>query len=300
MKFRIGRHINISHGFITAPSYAKSIGCNIMQIFLGAPQRILSKEKSESELKKFAEELKKNGMRVTIHAAYTINLCHPRKNKQYQDSIKSLVRDLMASSIIGKRCLGVVIHMGKNIPANNITDDKALTNYIIGLKEALAKAPENTTIILETGASQGSEIASKIDGLAEIYWGLEEEERNRITFCIDTCHIWASGYDISTKAGVLQFFKQFDKKIGIDKISCIHFNDSKTNLNSNVDRHADLGYGYIKTPGLKAFAQFAKKHRIPIIMETPLDAVNPKTNRDVTFHEEFEKLKNWLDIKHNE
>jgi len=293
-KFRIGRHINITQGFVTAPKYAREINCNIIQIFLCAPEQIFSKAKPEAELKAFGEELKKNKLKAIIHGSYTINLCHQVSSKLHKTSVRALVQDLKAMNTIGKRCIGVIIHMGKNISSNKISDNQAIANYVRGLKEALAATPENTIIILETGASQGTEVGSKIEGLDQIYWLLEDHERDRIKFCIDTCHIWATGYDISSPGGAKEYFKLFDKMIGINKIACIHFNDSKTPLDSHVDRHADLGYGFIGLSGLKTVVKIAYKHKIPIIMETPLDAVNPKTNQDVTFEEELAKVKSWL------
>ncbi|QGR54057.1 AP endonuclease family 2 [Moumouvirus maliensis] len=293
-KYRIGRHINISSGFVSAPEYAETLGCSIFQVFLGAPQQVLSKARQNDELVKFSQELSKRNLKMVVHGSYTINLCHPEKSKKFQASLKSLVQDLNASAIIGSRCLGVIIHMGKNIPENKLTIKQAIGNYVTGIKKALEQTPDSTTIILETGASQGSEVASKIEGLEQIFNGLNDEERQRVRFCIDTCHIWATGYDISSPTGVKRFFREFDKKIGIEYISCIHFNDSKTGLESRVDRHADLGYGEIKESGLMAIAQYARKNNIPLIMETPLDAVNEKTNRDVTFSEEFKKVKSWI------
>ena len=293
-RFRIGRHINTSHGFTTAPAYADSIDCEVLQVFLGNPQAINSKPKQEKDLIKFSSELNKYKLKMVVHSSYTINLCHPPKSKQFQASVRSLVRDLNATHIIGKRCMGVVIHMGKNIKANNITNQQAIRNYIRGLKKALSETPDDTIIILETGASQGTEVGSKIDGLEEIYWALDAKQRRRVKFCIDTCHIWATGYDISTRVGVRKFFNEFNRAIGIDRIACIHFNDSKTGLDSNVDRHADLGHGHIKSVGLKAVLKFAQKHKISVIMETPLDTVNPKTNKDVTFPQELAKIKKWL------
>lgn len=293
-RFRIGRHINTSYGFVTAPAYADSLGCEVLQVFLGNPQSVNSKPKKEKDLEEFAAELIKYKLKMVVHGSYTINLCHPPKSKQFTSSVKCLVQDLNASSVIGKRCMGVIIHMGKNIKANNITDQRAIRNYIRGLKKALAETPEDTTIILETGASQGTEVGSKIDGLEEIYWALDASERQRVKFCIDTCHIWATGYDISTVKGVKKFFGDFDRAIGIDRIACIHFNDSKTDLESNVDRHADIGHGFVGSIGLKAVLRFAQKHRIPIIMETPLDTVDHRTNKDVTFPQELAKIKGWL------
>lgn len=293
-RFRIGRHINTTHGFTTAPAYADSIGCEVFQVFLGSPQAVNSKPKKEKDLVAFSLELTTYKLKMVVHGSYTINLCHPPKSKQFQSSVKALVRDLTATHTIGKRCMGVIIHMGKNIKTNNITDQQAIRNYVRGLKKALAETPDDTHIILETGASQGTEVGSRIDGLEEIFWGLNLEERKRVKFCIDTCHIWASGYDISTKAGAKKFFVEFDKAIGVDRIACIHFNDSKTGLNSNVDRHADIGRGHIKSTGLKAVLKYAKKRKIPVILETPLDTVDSKTNRDVTFPQELKRIKRWL------
>ncbi len=293
-KFRIGRHIGISYGFATIPQYARQIGCDIFQIFLGAPQRIITKAKQDAELIKFGSELETHDIIMVVHGSYTINLCHPTTSLKFKASVKALVQDLRSTALIGPRCLGVIIHMGKNIPDNKITDDAALSNYVMGLEAALDITDDSTTIILETGASQGSEVASHLDELSEIYWRVSKNKRHRIKFCIDTCHIWASGYDISNKKLVGQFFKEFNDKIGIENINCIHFNDSKTPLNSNVDRHADLGYGYIKLDGLRAVFNFAKKHHIPIITETPLDAVNPKTNRNINFKDEMDLMKSWL------
>ena len=294
-EFRLGRHINTSSTFVATPWYAKSLGYNIFQLFLCVPYRTsVSKNKQDEQLIKFGEELVKRNMILVVHGSYTINLCHPANSTKFKASIKLLIHDLNSIALIGNNCLGVVIHMGKNIPANALSDDAALNNYVVGIQTALAATPPSTNIILETGASQGSEIGSKIDPLAEIYHKLTKSQQNRITFCIDTCHIWATGYDISNPAGVKKFFAEFDDKIGINKISCIHFNDSRTPLNSHVDRHADLTYGHIGVAGLKAIAQFAKKNNIPLITETPLDAVNPKTNKDVTFEEEIATVKSWL------
>lgn len=293
MVFRLGRHINISSGFTTAPEYGHSLGCNFIQIFLGSPQRIISKMRSENELKTLGKELDKYKMKMVIHGSYTINLCHPHGNSIFKSSVKSLVQDLDSSVIIGSRCIGVIIHMGKNIKSNGISDDEAIDNYINGIKQALEQS-NGGTIILETGASQGTEVGSKINGLVAIYDGLTKEEKKRVMFCIDTCHIWATGYNISDIKGVMKFFNRFDRYIGIDKISCIHFNDSKTAVNSCVDRHADLGYGFIGVEGLKRVAKFAYDNNIPLLMETPLNAVNSKTGKTIDTPDEIKKVKKWI------
>lgn len=274
---RIGRHISISDGIVTTPDFANSMEYSIYQIFLGTPRQVLSKPRTDEELIKLGKKLKKLKINIVIHGSYTINLCQPKNSAKFQVSLKSLIQDLNATQLIGSsKCLGVIIHMGKNIKENKISDEQAIKNYVIGLKKALMATDPNTRIILETGASQGTEIASKIDGLSDIYWKLTKKERARIYFCIDTCHIWATGYDISNKKGVKKFFDEFEEKIGIDKIICIHFNDSKTDLGSCVDRHADIALGKIGGRGLRAVAKFAQKNDIPIVMETPLKLLSPQ------------------------
>ena len=293
-EFKLGRHISIGQQLSNTPFYAKNLGYDIFQIFLSVPQKILTKARQKDVLIEMGKELNKYRIKMVVHGSYIINLCHDKNSKKYDLSLKSLIQDLNATNDIGRNCLGVIIHMGKNIPENKLTNEQALNNYIVGIKDALSQTPDSTCIILETGASQGSEIGSKLNGLSEIYWNLTNHERNRIMFCIDTCHIWATGYDISDKIGVKTFFEKFNDKIGLEKIACIHFNDSKTDLNSHVYRLADLGYGFIKAPGLKAVARFAKKNNIPLIMETPLDAINIKTNKEITLEEELKTVNLWL------
>lgn len=292
--FRIGRHFKIGNGMSTIPQEAYQNGYKIFQIFLNSPKQYAIDKKNESELKLFSTELEKYDLYFVIHGSYTINFCQPTTSNLFNMSLKSLINELYSANIIGKRCLGVIIHMGKNVVSNNITVKQAMENYVSGLRSTLEKTPHNTTIILETGASQGTEVGSKLEDLFKIYSLLTKDEKKRIKFCIDTCHIWASGYDISNYEKVKEYFSLFDKYFTLERVACIHFNDSKTILNSHVDRHADLGYGYIGNDGLKYFCQLAQKNNIPIIMETPIDEVDMSTNRDITFEDEYNKIKSWI------
>ncbi len=287
-----GRHISISHGFTAAPKYAYDIGCTYFQIFLGSPKLILHKKRAKKDLLEFRKQLKKLDLRMVIHGSYTINLCNPENTKKKIDSVKSLIQDLNEASLIGNRCSGVIIHMGKNV-GKKLSCDEAYQNYVDGLKEVI-NSTDSGTIILETGASQGTEIANDISGLARIYNSLDEEEQERIMFCIDTCHIWASGYDISTLKGVDNFFEEFNQEIGMDKIICIHLNDSRNKCNSHVDRHADLGYGEINIRGIKRVIKIAYQNNIPLIMETPLCMVDPETQHEASHEEQMMLISNLI------
>jgi deoxyribonuclease-4 len=280
---RIGTHLSTQKGLLTIPEFAYNSKCTSFQIFLGSPRRLINKPRSNDELKTFGKLLKKFNIKMVVHSNYTINLCHPHKSSKFTMSFNALLQDLKSVELIGKSCYGVVVHMGKRL---DMPVKKAMDNYINGLKKLIAKT--SSTIILETGASQGTEIASKIEGLSTIYWALTDDERKQVKFCIDTCHIWATGYDISNADGVNDFFVEFDKQIGIKKIVCFHFNDSKNENGSCVDRHADLEHGKINKNGLKEVARFANKHNIPLITETPYDT------KDITFEIERKKIKKWI------
>ena len=296
-KFRIGRHISTSRGLLSAPVYGEKIGCQIIQIFLGSPTQAVSRPRTDAELVALGKELKSYKMKLVIHGLYTINLAHQPSSSRFRTSVRALEADLKACHIIGARCIGVIIHMGKNVSDEHISEKKAMFNYAHSLKVVIQqtnKAGIFTPIILETGAGVGSEVGSRMNELKFIYDQLNTEEKSRIKFCIDTCHIWAAGYDISTKESVKKFFSNFNKLFGVDRISCIHLNNSQAPLGSKVDRHADLQYGLINIAGIEAIVEIAYKHKIPIIMETPLDSFNRKTKADITFQDEFELVNGWV------
>jgi deoxyribonuclease-4 len=293
-KTLIGRHIAMNQGFVMSADISKKLGYNIFQIFLNSPTTILSKSKNKEILDELKRRIYAYDLIMVIHGSYTINLCHPPTSLKFKASIQNLVADLKSSVILGDRCLGVIIHMGKNMPENKISTKHALDNYVEGIKLALDSSPKDAILILETGAGQGNEVGSLIDGLGYIYNNLPAQYKSKVKFCVDTCHIWAVGYDISTEKGVDDFFSKFSKEIGLDKIACVHFNDSKAPLGAKVDRHADLSYGKIGSEGLKALALFAVEHNFPLIMETPLSAINMATNRDVTELEEKSLLESWI------
>lgn len=283
----LGRHISIDNIIETIDAY----GYNIIQIFLVSPHKISPNKKKKEELLKIKTILKQKKILLVIHGSYAANLSHPDGSYKKKMSIKSLVQDLISSSIIGKRCIGVIVHMGKNVATNNIPEAEAIQNYIDGINDVLFNSPVETTLIIETGASQGTEIPSNISQLANIYHAIIQKKR--IKFCIDTCHIWASGHNIGTKIDAKKYFKKFNSKIGINKIACIHFNNSKTALGSKIDRHADLEYGLISSEGLQTVAKIAKHYSIPLIMETPLESFNKKTNTIITESDEIKTILKW-------
>ena len=127
----------------------------------------------------------------------------------------------------------------------------AFDNYIASVNKICEEKNSNSLLILENSAHQGTEIGYSIDHLARIYDGITEENRAKIGFCLDTCHAFAAGYNFCEEDGVTGFFEEFEEKIGLEKVVCIHLNDSKKKCNSCVDRHERLGVGMIGLDGIK-------------------------------------------------
>ena len=267
MDLRIGGHLNLHGNFTETPLYAPSVGYTIFQVFIANPRGLNFRERDEEEFRQFSANLQVSDTMMVIHACYTINLCHPQGSARWASSVAATIYTLQGAVAIGTRCIGAIIHMGKNVKDLAINDGEAMVNFVRSVDYILTRT--EGTLILETGAGQGTEVGTSIEYLAYIYWSVAEDLQNRVKICIDTCHIWAAGYDISTVAGVNGFFKFFDEQLGIDKVACVHLNDSKNDCGSRVDRHEDLGRGRIGETGLKAVVWKCMQYQIPVITETP-------------------------------
>lgn len=266
----IGHHINTTLGFISTADYAKSLDANFYQLFLSSPRRFSNKRHSDLELSELKSKLKEYNMKVVVHGNYQLNFCNPPSSTIHQKAVLELCKDLNDS--IKLDALGVIIHMGKRL---TMTEDEAIMNYVIGIKTVLAKT-KDSVIILETGAGTGSEICTSIFKLGKLYRMFSEEEKNRLKFCIDTCHVFSAGYHLGDVDYVDIFDILIRDNLGWDKIACIHLNDSKYEVNSHTDRHADITKGNIKEEGLKKFVQLCSTKNIPIVLETPCEKINKK------------------------
>lgn len=272
----IGHHFNVSFGFLSSVDYAKSLGANFMQIFLGIPQRYTRKQRSDEELFQLKEKLRNNNMKLVVHGIYMLNFCNPVDSYIHKTGIQNLVCDLKDCEKIG--ALGVIIHMGKRL---ELEKDKAMDNYVQGVRKALqltdTKSMTDPCIILETGAGVGSEICSNLLELHKLYKMFTQEERKRIKFCIDTCHIFAAGYVISEPGYIEVFCETIDLLLGWNNVVCIHLNDSRDSCGDCKDNHADLGKGHIGEEGLKEFIRIAiNKYHVPVVLETPCEELSKK------------------------
>ena len=263
----IGSHLSIYAGIYNCLLHSSKINANAIQIFLGNPQSIKRSKNQISleEQKKIINYIKKNKIFLVVHSPYLLNFCkYTKKNYTTSWATKLLITELELSSKINSA--GCVIHLGYSL---ELSKKKAITNFINSIKYIL-KQIKKGKIILETACGSGTQIGHKLEEFGYIYKKLKSK---RIGLCVDTCHIFVAGYPIHTLKGMKDYFKTFNKLIGIKNITLFHLNDSKARLGSHLDRHESIGKGFIfkSSEGKKALeylVKLAKKYNIPIILET--------------------------------
>jgi len=283
----LGHHVYTKYGFETCASYAHSNGAKIFQIFLGSPQSFSPFSVNPKSIIKLKEECVKYDILNVIHGSFLINLCKSLTDNICQKAIRRLSEDLNNSVILNS--LGVVIHMGHN--TCDISDDMALNNYISNLKYVLRHSNKKSTIILETGAGQGHEVGTSLYELGFIRKSLNQSERRRVKFCLDTCHMFAHGYDLSEPEYIDLLESYIDLKLGWKNVVLVHLNDSKTPIGKKVDRHADIGKGYISKEGIIHFVKLCIRKDIPMVLETPTEEYNEKR---LTSKKQIELIGKWL------
>lgn len=259
--------MSISKGLMTAVSETKKRDCNALQIFAKSPQSTRFKCKfTDDELENVRSFLEENDIKIVIHSSYMLNFAKPPEEITW--AVDSLVEDM---TVMGKLDgIGCVIHMGKQCKMPS--EDVCLENKVASLTTAIDRSPQNVLLILETAARQGTEMCADIDKLGKLYHMFPEKYKERIGFCVDTCHIFAAGYDCSTDSAVEEFLDLWDQHIGLENIVLIHMNDSKDVCGAKKDRHECIGVGQIgknSVEGFQSWIQFAKDNEIPVILETP-------------------------------
>ena len=239
----IGSHISKSNGYLNAVKNAIQIGANCMQIFISSPRKItfpLDKltDNDKQEFKEVVKLCTKEKFKIYIHSPYIINLCDPGKFKL---NTKLLLQELTICDYLNGE--GVVIHTGSK--KKDQTLDNAHNTYINVIKNILKLFQGKSKILLETSAGQGNSIGVSIEDFLMIYNSFTKKEQSKLGLVLDTCHIFSAGYDIRTLKDIKKYFLDFNKITNTKNIKLIHLNDSMKELNSHVDRHENIGKGYI-------------------------------------------------------
>ncbi len=283
----IGSHVSYTsnEGLVGSVVEALSYGANTFMFYTGAPQNTM-RSSIDMELTHLAKlTMKEQGIdidNVIVHAPYIVNLANDKDPEKYDFSINFLKQELTRAKMLGMT--KVVLHPGSDV---GLGKEKGIQNIIDGLNIIL-KDKEGPVICLETMAGKGTEVGTSFEEIKAIINGINN--KNRIMVCLDTCHISDAGYDLNNFDKVLE---DFDEIIGLNKLACIHINDSKNVLGAHKDRHENLGFGEIGFDNMMKIIYHPKLKRVPKILETPYVSIDTQ-GKDRTYppyKQEIEMIK---------
>lgn len=288
----IGSHVSFKKEDQLLGSVMETLrfNANAFMFYTGAPQNTNRSPINDINTKKAWQLMQDNGIdinNVVVHAPYIINLANDGIN--YDFAVNFLKEEIKRTEQLGVSNL--VLHPGSHV---NLGSVKGIENIINGLN-LVVDSKTNVNICLETMAGKGSEIGSSFEEIKTIIDGVKHNEK--IMVCLDTCHINDAGYDISNFDAILD---EFDKIIGLEKLACIHINDSKNDLGAHKDRHENFGFGTIGFDNLISIIYNPRIKNIPKILETPyVSAENDSKERLYPPYKfEIEMIKNKM-LNHN-
>ena len=263
----IGAHVSQAGGLDNAVERGIARGCSAIQIFNQSPRMWRPTAYSEGDYAAFREAIEASPIRaVLIHAVYLLN-CASEDREIRQKSLASLIQSLRVGEAIG--AAGVVLHPGS---AKQGDVRQAIKRAGRVIKQALAET-DRCQLHLEDTAGAGGTLGRSFEELAELLDAADADKR--LGVCLDSCHLYASGYDISTPATLRETLDQCDRVVGLERLQSLHLNDSMTQLGSNRDRHALLGEGELGERGCAAFLSEPRFGQLPCVLETGHDGGAP-------------------------
>ena len=257
----LGAHMSVAKGLDKTAENVVKMNANTMQIFSRNPRGSSFKTYSEKEIEEFQRIRKENQFGpILAHAPYTLNLASANE-KTYEFACMVIKEDIARMDALGIENL--VFHPGSH---TGIGTEAGIQNIINGLNQAIT-GNEQITVLLETMSGKGSEIGVTFEELKAIRDGVKHSER--VGVCLDTCHVFAAGYDIVNHLD--DVIEEFDKILGLENLKAIHLNDSMMPLNSRKDRHATIGDGEIGLEAILNVMRHPRLQGIPFYLETPLE-----------------------------
>lgn len=257
----IGAHVSVRGGIHNAIDNALAIGAAAYQIHPTTPQQWRRVEFADDVVSTYREKFAAAQLQGQfLHAIYLINLATPSDTLLAQ-SIGSLTYYMDVAHQLGAD--GVVFHPGSHKGAGF---DTALPQVAQAMRDVLDRTDSSAKLLVENSAGQGGCVGCSLDEVGHI---LEQVDSDRVGVCLDTAHIFASGYDIRTAEGVATTLADFERCIGLDRLAVVHANDSRTVLSSNVDRHANIGDGEIGKAAFEFLLADERMRRVPWILEVP-------------------------------
>lgn len=280
----IGAHVKGTGGLLATLARAEALGCDVLQLFTQSPRQWRPARHDPEELAAYrAAEVASASIRATFcHATYLVNLAAGQEELAEQ-SRRTLTDNLATATALGSA--GVVLHVGSHRGAGL----EAVKNQVVdalrrALDDAEAAASEPTCrLLLENAAGAGGTVGRSFDELAVL---LEAADDPRLGICLDTQHLFASGVPYRTIAEADEAVSALDRAVGLDRLACLHLNDSKVPLGANRDRHENLGEGEIGREALACLLGHPSLQEVPAILEVPGDGDGPRA-KDVTVAREL-------------
>jgi deoxyribonuclease-4 len=256
----VGGHVSSAGGIHTAIDRIQAIGGNAVQLFTQSPRMWRPTAHDPASLERFRERRREARVGYALcHALYLVNLASP-DDEIYQKSVTALAATVDVARAIEA---DVVFHVGSHLGAGL---DAGLARVVPALEQALAHAGGDVWLLLENSAGAGGTIGRSVDELGVIVDALGRPPG--LGLCLDTCHLWVSGVDVSDPASLAGLLAEVDDRIGLERLRAVHVNDAAAPLGSNRDRHANLGEGVIGR-GLATFVAHPSLRELPQLLETP-------------------------------
>ncbi|MCD4789330.1 MAG: deoxyribonuclease IV [Bacteroidales bacterium] len=265
MKY-VGAHVSAAGGVENAPVNAHKIDAKAFALFTKNQKQWFSKPLTENNINLFKKNCEKYGYEpkhILPHDSYLINLGNPVEENLIK-SRKSFLDEMQRCELLGLELLN--FHPGSHL--RQITEEECLRTIARSINITLDKT-KGVTAVIENTAGQGSNLGYKFEHLSFIIDLVED--KSRVGVCIDTCHTFAAGYDIKTEKGYKDTFEEFDRIVGFNYLKGMHLNDSKKDLATRVDRHDNLGKGFLGEEVFKRIMNDPRFDNIPLILETPDD-----------------------------
>ena len=271
-KLIIGCHVSISPDILSGIQWGESINANAVQIFLGSNRSASLKTKSKptpEEITAIRKYISTSGIILIIHSIYLLNFCiagpHSGRVKYMHENLQY---DLHLGAKLGAKC--VVLHLGFKKDLDSTT---AIRNLTDNINKILDDKPPGIQLSIETSAGTGSQVGYTLEELGQIWKAIRHNGSRNVGICIDTAHIFVSGYDISTLEGIKSYLNRFNNLIGWKYITNFHINDSRWGVGTRKDEHRGIGSGMIYHgkkghESLEYLTRFCKTRRIPMILET--------------------------------
>jgi len=263
MKY-VGAHVSASGGVENAPLNAKAIGAKAFALFTKNQRQWFSNPLTKASIKAFRENCEKldyKPFQILPHDSYLINLGHPEK-EPLEKSRASFLDEMQRCEQLGLDRLN--FHPGSHL--KTISEEECLSRIAESINIVLDKT-KGVTAVIENTAGQGTNMGHKFEQLRFIIEKVDD--KSRVGICIDTCHAFTSGYNIKSQEGYNETFRTFDKIIGFKYLRGMHINDSKKELSTRVDRHDNIGKGYLGEDVFRMLMNDIRLDNMPLILETP-------------------------------